>query len=136
MDGGSALQCVVRFPANWVNPSRFEAAMRASCGPHAPNSHDVVFEIPADCKIMIDGAIRLLSLANQLASTTRRTRLRFEEGEVGAMGYLNRVGFFECLDTRVDVEPERPLRFRSRYTPWREPHVGRDRPNQQGRAGS
>ena len=103
------MQCVVRFPANWVNPSRFEAAMRASCGPHAPNSHDVVFEIPADCKIMIDGAIRLLSLANQLASTTRRTRLRFEESEAGAMGYLNRVGFFECLDTRVDVEPERPF---------------------------
>ena len=83
--------------------------MRASCGPHAPNSHDVVFEIPADCKIMIDGAIRLLSLANQLASTTRRTRLRFEESEAGAMGYLHRVGFFECLDTRVDVEPERPF---------------------------
>ena len=25
------------------------------------------------------------------------------------MGYLNRVGFFECLDSRVDVEPARPM---------------------------
>lgn len=58
---------------------------------------------------MIDSAIRLLSLANQLVSTTRRTRLRFEEGEVGTMGYLNRMGFFDCLDPRVNIEPERPF---------------------------
>ncbi len=103
------MECVVRFPANWVNASRFEVALRDSHGPHAQDSHDIVFEIPADCKIMIDGAVRLLSLANQLASTTRRTRLRFEEGEAGTMGYLNRMGFFDCLDPRVDVEPERPF---------------------------
>ena len=103
------MQCVVRFPANWVNASQFETALRASGGPHAPDSHDIVFEIPAACKIMVDSAIRLLSLANQMASTTRRTRLRFEEGEVGTMGYLNRMGFFDCLDPRVDVEPERPF---------------------------
>ena len=100
---------MVRFPATWVDASRFETALLASCGPHAPSSHDIVFEIPADCKIMIDSAIRLLSLANQLVSTTRRTRLRFEEGEVGTMGYLNRMGFFDCLDPRVNIEPERPF---------------------------
>ena len=103
------MQCVVRFPAKWVSASLFEAALRGSCGPHAPDSHDIVFEIPADCKIMIDSAIRLLSLANQLVSTTRRTRLRFEEGETGTMGYLNRMGFFDCLDPRVGIEPERPF---------------------------
>ena len=31
---------------------------------------------------MVDAAIRLLSLANQLASTTRRVRLNFEEGSL------------------------------------------------------
>ena len=100
------MQCVIRFPANRVNAARFQTALRASCEPHAPDSHDIGFEIPAACKIMIDGAIRLLSLANQMASTTRRTRLRFEEGGAGTMGYLNRMGFFDCLDPRVDVEPE------------------------------
>lgn len=103
------MQCVVRFPATWVDASDFEAALRTSCGPHDPDSYDTVFEIPAGCKIMIDGAIRLLSLANQLASTTRRTRFRFEEDEVGTMGYLNRMGFFDCLDPRIDIEPERPF---------------------------
>jgi hypothetical protein len=57
---------------------------------------------------MIDGAIRLLSLANQLAFSTRRVRLNFEEGEAGTMGYLNRMAFFDNLDRKVDVLPSRP----------------------------
>jgi hypothetical protein len=57
---------------------------------------------------MVDAATRLLSLVNQLASTTRRVRLDFEEGETGTMGYLNRMGFFDHLDETVDVLPDRP----------------------------
>ena len=57
---------------------------------------------------MIDAAIRLLSLANQLAYTTRRVRLDFEEGESGTMGYLNRMGFFDHLAVMIDVSPNRP----------------------------
>jgi len=57
---------------------------------------------------MVDTAIRLLSLVNQLASTTRRVRLNFEEGETGTMGYLNRMGFFDCLADAVEVLPSRP----------------------------
>jgi len=53
-------------------------------------------------------AIRLLSLANQLVSTTRRVRLDFEEGETGTMGYLNRMGFFDHLAAEVEVSPARP----------------------------
>jgi hypothetical protein len=58
---------------------------------------------------MVDSAVRLLSLANQLSYTTRRVRLVFEEGEDGTMGYLNRMGFFDHLADGVDVEPDRPL---------------------------
>lgn len=57
---------------------------------------------------MVDAAIRLLSLVNQLASTTRRVRLDFEEGESGTMGYLNRMGFFDHLAPEVEVLPARP----------------------------
>jgi hypothetical protein len=56
--------------------------------------------------MMVDGAIRLLSLANQL---TRRVRLNFEEGEFGTMGYLNRMGFFDHLHPDIEVLPGRPL---------------------------
>jgi hypothetical protein len=57
---------------------------------------------------MVDGAIRILSLANQLAFTTRRVWLNFEEGEAGTMGYLNRMGFFDHLHPAVEVIPGRP----------------------------
>ena len=57
---------------------------------------------------MVDGAIRLLSLANQIAFTTRHARLNFEEGTAGTMGYLNRMGFFDHLHPDVEVTPARP----------------------------
>ena len=80
---------------------------------------------------MIDGAIRLLSLANQLASTTRRIRLHFDEGQAGTMGYLDRMGFFDFLDPRVEVIPEDPL-FPEPLSPGRKPHAGGNCSDQQG----
>lgn len=102
------MHCVVRFPAQWITATHFERALRHSCGPHDASSFEVSFEFPAGCKVMVDTAIRLLSLVNQLASTTRRVRLNFEEGETGTMGYLNRMGFFDCLADAVEVLPPRP----------------------------
>ncbi len=102
------MQCVVRFPARWVDISGFEEALRYSCGPHEPGTYSVVFDFPVRCKIMVDAAIRLLSLANQLATTTRRVCLNFEEGESGTMGYLNRMGFFDLLSDQVEVIPDWP----------------------------
>jgi len=102
------LHCILHFPALWIDASRFESVLRASCGPHAPETREVTFEFPTGCKIMVDGAIRMLSLANQLVSATRRTRLNFEEGEAGTMGYLNRMGFFDHLHPDVEVLPTRP----------------------------
>lgn len=58
---------------------------------------------------MVDSAVRLLSLANQLSASTRRVRLTFDEGEDGTMGYLNRMGFFDQLAEEIEVEPSRPL---------------------------
>jgi hypothetical protein len=101
--------CTVHFPANWINAARFESALRDSCGPHDTNTTEVTFEFPVGCKIMVDGAIRLLSLANQLAVSTRRVRLNFEEGESGTMGYLNRMGFFDHLSSEAEVLPSRPF---------------------------
>ena len=63
---------------------------------------------PVGSKLMIDAAIRVLSLANQLALTSRRVRLVFDEGEAGTMGYLNRAGFFDHLARPIEVLPWRP----------------------------
>lgn len=83
--------------------------MAGSCGPHDTNIFEVVFRFPINCKIMVDAAIRLLSLVNQLRSSARRVRLDFEEGASGTMGYLNRMGFFDHLDRDVEVLPQWPL---------------------------
>jgi hypothetical protein len=102
------VRCIVRFPGLWINVLRFETALRHSCGPHHPHTYEVAFEFPQGCKIMVDSAIRLLSLANQLSSATKRVRLDFKEGESGTMGYLNRMGFFDHLAEQVEVRPQRP----------------------------
>ena len=73
-DRGLSVQCVVRFPRQWVNASKFETALRHSCGPHDAGTFQVNFEFPTNCKVMVDAAIRPLSLVNQLASTTRRSQ--------------------------------------------------------------
>ncbi len=57
---------------------------------------------------MVDTAVRLLSLFNQLDSRTCRVRLDFEAGETGTMGYLDRMGFFDHLSKNVEVLPARP----------------------------
>jgi hypothetical protein len=106
---GENLRCDIHFAANWIDVSKFESALRNSCGPHAPSTTSVTMHFPQGCKVMVDGAIRILSLANQLYATTRSVRLEFDEGESGTMGYLNRMGFFDHLHPSVDVMPARPL---------------------------
>lgn len=96
------------FPSGWVDADGFETAINHGGGPHAADG-EVVFHFPIGCKVMVDAAVRLLSLANQLHHSMRRVRLEFAEGESGAMGYLNRMGFFDCLARDIDVEPNRPL---------------------------
>lgn len=99
--------CRVAFPAKWVDASVLEASLTQSMSPHiSPRAH---FVFPVGCKVMVEAAVRLLSLCNQLVHCSRSVTLEFEEGETGTMGYLNRMGFFDHLSTDVAVLPERPL---------------------------
>jgi hypothetical protein len=100
--------CTVTLPSAWVNASRLEDALRRSGDPHATAVSQVHIHFPTGCKVMVDAAIRLLSLVNQLNFCTRRVRLNFDEGEAGTMGYLNRVGFFDHLANAIEVLPTRP----------------------------
>lgn len=102
------MQCVIDLPAKWINPSELEAAVQRSGQPHGQDVFEVEFRFPVGSKLMIDAAIRALSLANQLALTSRRVRLAFDEGEAGTMGYLNRAGFFDHLAGPIEVLPWRP----------------------------
>lgn len=100
--------CQIEFPSSWIDASALEKALRSGCGPHGNDVFEVQFRFPTGCKIMVDSAVRLLSLFNQLNYTTRRVLLDFEEGELGTMGYLDRMGFFDHLSKDIEVLPIRP----------------------------
>jgi len=103
------MQCPISLPARWVSAAVLEQALSANVGPHDPRATNVRITFPKGCKILVDAAVRLLSLANQLAHSTRSVTLEFVEGEDGTMGYLNRMGFFDHLHSQVQVVPGRPM---------------------------
>ena len=99
----------IELPANWVNASGLEDALAVRGGAHeALPVSELTFRFPVGCKVMIDAAVRMLSLLNQLDACARRVVLEFDEGEAGAMGYLDRMGFFDYLSPDVEVYPFRP----------------------------
>lgn len=100
------MTCELIFPGKWINADAFEKTIKGN--PHSCGSQEVTFRFYADCKLMVDVCIRILSLANQLHSSLHRVKLIFDDGEDGVMGYLNRIGFFDCLDPGIEVSPARP----------------------------
>ncbi len=102
------MRCEVNLPGSWIDASAMEAAIQRAGAPHDSTVFDVSFRFPVGSKLMIDAAIRLLSLANQLALSCRRVRLIFDEGETGTMGYLDRIGFLDHLAREIEVSPPRP----------------------------
>lgn len=104
------MKFTIQFLSGWITSSSMEKVLQtAGTGAHETTSSDILFCFPTGCKIMIDAAVRLLSLFNQLDLCCRRVRLDFEDGEDGTMGYLNRMGFFDHLSPNVEVCPARPI---------------------------
>jgi hypothetical protein len=96
----------IEFPKGWADATRLEQILRSAQAPH--DCAEVTFGFCPDSKIMIDAAVRLLALLNQLDACTRRVVLRFDDGATGVMGYLNRMGFVDHLSKGIDVLPDRP----------------------------
>ncbi|MBM9615727.1 hypothetical protein JWJ90_15770 [Desulfobulbus rhabdoformis] len=96
----------IDFPAKWISSSTLESTLRSGPDVHRLDAQQVHYRFPAGCKIMIDAAVRLLSLFNQLDTCCKRVLLNFEEGEFGVMGYLNRMGFFDHLAPGIEVYPD------------------------------
>jgi hypothetical protein len=102
----SLAECTIDLPTGWVNSWTFEKAL-IKCGDALGSMYSVIIiKIPADCKLIIDVVIRLLSFCNQAVACTKRIRLEFA-GDT--MGYLNRMGFFDHLAPAAEVWPSRPF---------------------------
>ena len=104
----------VILPPSWVNGVLFERAIRKSGDPLNAEGGAVYFRLPKNCKIMVDAGAKLLSLVNQLRNIGKQITVDFEEGELGTLGYLNRMGFIDLLDAEVEILPYRPTISRAK----------------------
>ncbi len=53
------------FPDQWINADKFEQTLRQASTNLFSSQGKITFRIPSSCKVMVDAAVRLLSLANQ-----------------------------------------------------------------------
>ena len=107
------MTCLIEFPAKWITSNHFESTLSKAGEPLMGPDMDVHVRVPVDCYIMVDAGVRLLSYLNVLIHIGKAVTLEFEKGEDGTMGYLDRIAFFECLNSCVSVLPARPLLSRS-----------------------
>ena len=99
---------IIRFPGQWITADQFEQALHQVSVPSFSRGSSITFRFLPACKVMVDAAVRLLSLANQLASEGMPVTMVFEDEPNGAMSYLNRANFFSLLSEKVRILPVRP----------------------------
>ncbi|MCR9261204.1 MAG: ATP-binding protein [Pseudomonadaceae bacterium] len=91
----------------WVDCDSFEASLKHAGSPLDAPCACVNFVLQKKCKILLDAAARFLALCNQLADDGKATIIDFSECKT-TMHYFDRIGFFDHLDERVTVMPNRP----------------------------
>lgn len=101
-------ECTLELPGKWVDAWKFEMALMRCGDALGSLYHTIVIKVPSGCSLMIDVIIRLLSFCNQAVAFAKHVRIEFGESSK-AMGYLNRIGFFDHLAPAVEVTPHRPI---------------------------
>jgi hypothetical protein len=100
----------IELPPKWIDAAAFEVALSANVGPLQSLESSIQISIPARAAVMVDAGVRLLSLSNQLQSVGKRVTLEFSHEDTSSFDYLNRIGFFDELDSKIVVKPDRPRR--------------------------
>lgn len=95
----------INFPAGWVRARDFEDLL-AQHNPSQTRDVGIRLCFPQGCALLIDTALKALSLANQLVEEGKSVTLNFQDDDV--LGYLDRMGFFKALSPKAAVLPERP----------------------------
>ncbi len=103
-----ARESIITFPGGWVTADTFEQVLLQAFKTPLPYCSGVTFCFRQRSKVMVDAAVRLLSLANQLAARELRVTFLFNGDQNEAMSYLNRANFFTFLSPKVQVMPVRP----------------------------
>jgi hypothetical protein len=97
----------ISLPGKWVSADDFEQALFLGGNALGGPEKEVAIYLPQGCNPMIDCTARLLSLANQMAHIRKNVILDFTQSPM-AHSYLDRAGFFDQLDARVEILPSRP----------------------------
>lgn len=91
----------------WISSTQFESALRASGSPHDSDFKNISIKLQSQCKVTLCAAVKILALANQLATAGKKVTIDFTDCD-DASSYLNRAGFFDRLNKDVNVLPRRP----------------------------
>jgi hypothetical protein len=94
------------FPTGWVRARLFEEVL-AQYNPAKAVGAEVELLFPQHCALLIDTALKVLSLANQLDAKGCTVTLNFKSDAL--WGYLDRMGFFGALSNSIIVLPGRPV---------------------------
>lgn len=99
-------------PVAWVTAEIFEECLQQSGCFFANDADEYVIKFPKDSGILLNAIARILTLINQCAHKNKKVTLEFH-AKCNSVGYLNRLGFFDNLDSRVVVLPEKPSESRA-----------------------
>ncbi len=100
----------IEFPPNWLSASLFESVLNGYDSALDSKAKLITFKVHSETKVMVDAAARLLSLCNQLIFFGKNVQIEFSDINE-AFSYLNRAGFFEILNPKVQITPKLPDKF-------------------------
>lgn len=97
----------VEFAASWIDADSFESALIQLNSLRVSVDSHIVFIIPKGCKLLLEAIARLMAIANQMAYEGRDVTLDFSQ-QYSTLTYVNRLGFFDHLDKKINVLPHWP----------------------------
>jgi hypothetical protein len=101
-------QRTISIYSGWVTSEQLEQNFQEAGALLEMDCDTVEIIFPQNCKPMIDALARILALMNQLPDQSRTVTADFTNCQ-DTWSYLDRAGFFDLLDSRVKVLPQRPL---------------------------
>ena len=96
----------ITFAGAWVDCDSFESSLQSSSD-DIEKATSIIFSLSNGCCFLLDALARFLALCNQLAFADKNVTVDFTNNG-NLKHYLNRAGFFDHLDERVSVLPQRP----------------------------
>lgn len=94
--------------SSWIGENDFEdRLLETGCLLSSPRKKCVI-RFPENCKILLIAGARVISLANQAAFQGKSVKLDFNKCP-NTKHYLDRLGFFDYLNSNITVLPARPV---------------------------